>query len=110
MRFFRRLAFICLGLVAALLVAGVLGTVIPHPFVFSTPENAAPSRHILLVSNTIHTDIALPIDAETMSALDFLFDTGLPVTHPEARYLLVGWGGLAGSSRPSSAGMGSGLS
>lgn len=82
-----------------LVVAGLIfmGTFVPRPFL-SVPEAQssveAPVR-ILLLSGPIHTDIALPLDENLFSALPFLADSGIPVNHPNARWLIVGWGGRA---------------
>jgi uncharacterized protein (TIGR02117 family) len=87
------LGFVALaGLVLLLAIGGML---IPGFPVFAVPEGEEESRQILLVANTIHTDIAIPIDAETLSTLDFLLGTTLPISHPDARWLLIGWGGRA---------------
>lgn len=91
MRFLKRAAIVCVALIVvpALLVA--LGTIIPHPFVWH--DDGAKDRRIIVLTNTIHTDIAVPADPETLGALSFLIGTGPPVTHPDARWLLIGWGG-----------------
>lgn len=77
----------------ALLV--ILGAVIPAAGVFEQPEGTPLTRRILVVSNPIHTDIAIRLDAQIRAALPFLAETGLPVDHPNARWLLIGWGGRA---------------
>nr|WP_306228953.1 TIGR02117 family protein [Aurantimonas sp. CSK15Z-1] len=52
-----------------------------------------PVRHILVLANPIHTDIALPLDAATRARFSFLRDAGLLLDHPQARWLVIGWGG-----------------
>lgn len=91
MRILRRIALVCLMVVLVPVLLAVLGTLVPHPFV--RHDDAPFDRRILVVSNTIHTDIAVPADAETLAALAFLADTGPPIDHPDARWLLIGWGG-----------------
>jgi uncharacterized protein (TIGR02117 family) len=92
MRLLKRLAVVLILLIVVPLVLGLLGTLIPHPFTDAQPTDAPLSERILVVSNTIHTDIAIPLDAKSLEAFGFLADT-LPVTHPDARWLLIGWGG-----------------
>ena len=93
MRIFKRVALGCLLLILVPALLIVIGTLIPNPFIFSGSDGASLDKHILVVSNTIHTDIAIPLDAETLAAFGFLADTGIPITHPDARWLLIGWGG-----------------
>jgi uncharacterized protein (TIGR02117 family) len=82
------------ALLAAAAVTLVLGTVVPRPL-FAVSSADPPSRTILLFSNPIHTDIALPIDAGVLESFAFLPEAGVPSTHPEARWLLFGWGSRA---------------
>jgi uncharacterized protein (TIGR02117 family) len=70
----------------------VLGTVAPRPF-FADDANGAKDREILLLSNPIHTDIALPIDDDLRRVFAELQEGGIAVNHPAAAYLVFGWGG-----------------
>ncbi|MBZ9679884.1 MULTISPECIES: TIGR02117 family protein [unclassified Mesorhizobium] len=81
-------------LVAALVLAVSLGTLVPRPL---WPAAAAGEgiRHILVLKNPIHTDIAIPVDDEVRRRFRFLADAGLPSDAPEVRYLVFGWGGRA---------------
>ncbi|TPK18410.1 TIGR02117 family protein [Mesorhizobium sp. B2-5-9] len=81
-------------LVAALVLAVVLGTLVPRPL---WPAAAAGEgiRHILVLKNPIHTGIAIPVDDEVRRRFRFLADAGLPSDAPEVRYLVFGWGGRA---------------
>jgi uncharacterized protein (TIGR02117 family) len=79
--------------IGGLALLATLGTVIPHPFMYGDSDGAPRDKRILLVSNTIHTDIAIPLDPESLATLAFLEDANLPIRHPEARWLLIGWGG-----------------
>ncbi|UJW87798.1 TIGR02117 family protein [Devosia sp. SL43] len=88
----RRVVLWCLVVIVVPIVLAIFGTLIPNPWVFSD-EDRTPTRHILVVSNTLHTDIAIPIDPESLTVFDFLVDTTVPITHPNARWLLIGWGG-----------------
>lgn len=90
MRWLKRLAA-QLGVIA--FVIG-LGTLVPRPL-FSDADNEPRTRRIFLLSNPIHTDIAVHLDAELLEAFPFLGSSGLPVDLPNARYLVFGWGGRA---------------
>ncbi|QND47977.1 TIGR02117 family protein [Rhizobium lusitanum] len=84
-----------LVLLAVLAVAG--GTFIPRPL-FAPGEaalDAAGSRRILVLSNPIHTDIAVPLNDETRAAFSFLGNAGIPLTASDAEWLIFGWGGRA---------------
>ncbi|MVA99284.1 TIGR02117 family protein [Nitratireductor sp. CAU 1489] len=79
------------GLVIAAIAAGVL---IPLPFQaqrVAAPQT--PSRLILLLSNPIHTDIALPLDGHVRGRFKMLAGDGFPLFDGNARWLVVGWGG-----------------
>ena len=70
----------------------VLGTVVPRPF-FADDVNGGKDREILLLSNRIHTDIALPVDDDLRRVFAELQEGGIAVNHPAAAYLVFGWGG-----------------
>jgi uncharacterized protein (TIGR02117 family) len=70
-----------------------LGTFVPRPLVVPSLAAPAESRDILLLSNPIHTDIALPLDDEVRAAFADLIPSGLPIGMPGADYLVFGWGG-----------------
>jgi len=76
-----------------LLVAA--GTFIPRPLWPSVhaANPSATARTILVLSNPIHTDIAIPLDDAIRSRFGFLVEAGVPVGNPGAKYLVVGWGG-----------------
>jgi uncharacterized protein (TIGR02117 family) len=94
MRIIRRLALAFGVALAILAFIGAAGTLIPFPYAFQAEgENASSTKRIFVVSNTLHTDIALPLDEETLASFGFLNQTGIPLTHPNARWMLVGWGG-----------------
>lgn len=90
-RLFRVLGYIF----AAIAVAVILGTFVPRPL-FHAADTQAPATHrILVLSNPIHTDIAIRLDAETRERFSFLQSDGLPLDAEGARYLVFGWGGRA---------------
>jgi uncharacterized protein (TIGR02117 family) len=70
----------------------VLGTIVPRPF-FADGAGGPRDREILLLSNPIHTDIALPVDEDLRRTFAELQEDGIAVNHPAAAYLVFGWGG-----------------
>jgi len=90
MRLFRRL-FYAFAAIVALLLAGML---IPRPLI-AVPDVDPAVRRILVVSNPIHTDIAIPIDADVLARFGPLVQAGVKADVPEARYLIFGWGSRA---------------
>lgn len=85
---FRRFALV-IGFLAMLL--GV-GTFVPRPL-FAPVLNVGDGQRILLVSSAIHTDIAIPLDKVTRRQFSFLEQEGLPLSSPNARWIVFGWGG-----------------
>jgi len=88
------LVVVILGFVFAL----GLGIVIPRPFAFPDGEasgqvDRSQSRRILILSNPIHTDIALPADPDILKAFDFVSANGLDLDHPGVFWIVFGWGG-----------------
>lgn len=84
-----------LGVVVLVAVAAVaLGTLVPRPLFGRSSDEAAP-RHILVFTNPIHTDIAVPIDDAVLEKFGFLLDAGIEADLPAARYLVFGWGSKA---------------
>ncbi|MGQ2967841.1 MAG: TIGR02117 family protein [Allorhizobium sp.] len=81
------------GLLAALLVTVVLGTLVPRPLTSPAAASVGSSSQILLLANPIHTDIALPLDNEVRAAFADLIPAGLPIDMPGVEYLIIGWGG-----------------
>jgi uncharacterized protein (TIGR02117 family) len=79
------------ALVAVLLVAG---TLIPRPL-FGDPESGPANRRILVISNPIHTDIAIPLDPDVLARFDPLRRAGIKANLPGASYLVFGWGSRA---------------
>jgi uncharacterized protein (TIGR02117 family) len=69
-----------------------LGTLIPRPL-SSSAERASPQTTILILSNPIHTDIAIPLDDAIRARFGFVEAAGAPISHPDAAWLILGWGG-----------------
>lgn len=82
------------ALVGTLIVAFVLGALIPRPL-WSKEMSAVTTRRILVLANPIHTDIAFAPDPDILSTFGFLAEDGLPLTHPNVGWIAFGWGGRA---------------
>lgn len=89
-RFIRRALLGLASLAVTLILAIVLGTIVPlSP---EHPADGGPKHHrILIVASAIHTDIALPVDSGLVERFGFLRNAGLPVER--ANWLLIGRGG-----------------
>lgn len=66
---------------------------------------SGPGRHTLLLleTNALHTDIALPATPLVRRRLAFLSEVGIPVESKDLTHILVGWGGKGfypNNSRP----------
>lgn len=89
------------GLVAVtllILIAMGLGILIPRPFAYPDGQSAgqvdpSQSRRILVLSNPIHTDIALPADPDVLETFGFVSASGLELDHPGVFWIVFGWGG-----------------
>ncbi|UVC13989.1 TIGR02117 family protein [Mesorhizobium onobrychidis] len=82
-------------LVVAIVLAVMLGTVIPRPLLPAAAADPAATRHILVLKNPIHTDIAIPVDDDVRKRFHFLVDDGIPADMAGVRYIVFGWGGRA---------------
>jgi uncharacterized protein (TIGR02117 family) len=84
----------CLLLAPLVIVLAVsAGTFIPRPWMPAPQGTAAETRRILVLSNPIHTDIAIPLSEDTRAAFAFLGRDGVPIADTVAEWLIVGWGG-----------------
>jgi uncharacterized protein (TIGR02117 family) len=90
------LTFVRLICLVGLLLVGALvgGTIVPRPWSI-VPDAEQPVHRILLLSNAIHTDIAVPLDEEVRGRFAMLRASRLPVDLPGVRYLVFGWGSRA---------------
>lgn len=83
------------GIVAAV-VSVTIGTIIPRPLWRDRAARVADATgQILLLSNPIHTDIAIPVDDAVRARFGFLPAAGIPIGLPQVRYVIFGWGGRA---------------
>lgn len=86
---------ILLALIAApvsYILAGFAGALIPGA---TAVVPGAPTEEIGLARGPIHYDILLPLTPDTRAAFGFAEDAGLPMRHPQAEWLVVGWGSEA---------------
>ncbi|MGB3502182.1 MAG: TIGR02117 family protein [Mesorhizobium sp.] len=82
--------------VLALVLFGLVGAVVPRPFIAGTDDGSAgATRRVLVLSNPIHTDIAFPADPDVLEKLSFLTGADLPISDPAVRWIVLGWGGRA---------------
>lgn len=80
------------ALPALYLMASVLLALVPGP----GPDLPGPaSRTIGLLQGPIHTDILFPLTPETRARFAFAETAGVPVNHPQAEWLVFGWGSAA---------------
>ncbi|MGB3251248.1 MAG: DUF2459 domain-containing protein [Tabrizicola sp.] len=87
-----RLALLLLALPVLYLLASVLLPLIQGP----GPDLSGPlTRQIGLLQGPIHTDILFPLTPETRARFAFAEAAGVPLTHPDAQWLLLGWGSAA---------------
>lgn len=89
----RKTARYTLFVVLVIAVAVTIGTLFPRP-IWHDGETAR-TRDILVLSNPIYTDIAIPLDDNTRATFAFLAESGMPLAHPDARWIIFGWGGRA---------------
>jgi uncharacterized protein (TIGR02117 family) len=80
--------------IGAGLLALIAGTLVPRPL-FSANDSEEKLVEILVTTNPIHTDIAIPVTKETLQTFGFLSESGLPMDAPGLHWLVFGWGGRA---------------
>jgi uncharacterized protein (TIGR02117 family) len=87
-----RLIVLVLALPFLYLAASVALPLIPGP---GPDLSGPPARIIGLLQGPIHTDILFPITAETRARFAFARAAGVPLDHPDAEWLVFGWGSAA---------------
>ncbi|MGA1803967.1 TIGR02117 family protein [Rhizobium sp. HT1-10] len=87
----RRIVAIAIGLMACCVIAGIL---VPRPL-WQTPAVEPKTHRILVLSNPIHTDIAIPVDDDVRKTFGFMKGAGLDVDLNGVGYVIFGWGGRA---------------
>ena len=89
-RFFLRVMTVALAIPFFYLIFGLVGGLIPGP-VAPIAADAGEVR-IGLARGPIHYDFLLPIDSTLMDRFDFVEAAGVPLSHPRARWMVLGWG------------------
>jgi uncharacterized protein (TIGR02117 family) len=92
MRLALRLAALLLAPLVLFLAASVLLPLVPGP---GPDYRDSFTRRIGLLQGPIHTDILLPLSPETRDRFGFAEAAGVPLHHPEAEWLMFGWGSAA---------------
>lgn len=92
MRLALRLIALSLALPVLYLSASVLLPLIPGP---GPDYRDSYTRRIGLLQGPIHTDILFPLTPETRARFAFAEAAGVPLNHPEAEWLMFGWGSAA---------------
>jgi uncharacterized protein (TIGR02117 family) len=92
MRYALRLIALSLALPVLYLAASVLLPLIPGP---GPDYRDSYTRQIGLLQGPIHTDILLPLSPETRARFAFAEAAGVPLSHPDAEWLMFGWGSAA---------------
>ncbi len=81
--------------ISGLVILGVFGIAIPRGETGGAHADAAvpvAARTVLLLSNPIHTDIALPATPDVLEAFDFVSEGGLELDYPGVQWVIFGWG------------------
>lgn len=76
------------------LLALIAGTLLPWPLMHQE-DAGGKTGEILVISNPIHTDIAIEATPEALKTFGFLKKSGLPLDAPGLRWIIFGWGGRA---------------
>ena len=87
-----RLIALTLALPVFYLLASVLLPLIPGP---GSDLSGPATRQVGLLQGPIHTDILFPLTPETRARFAFAEAAGVPLNHPEAEWLVFGWGSAA---------------
>jgi uncharacterized protein (TIGR02117 family) len=97
MRRVLRIVALTLSLPLCYLAASLVLPLIPGPGPdLAGPDvSGPPTRIIGLLQGPIHTDILFPLTPDTRARFAFAEAAGVPLQHPEAEWLLLGWGSAA---------------
>jgi uncharacterized protein (TIGR02117 family) len=91
MRGLRRTLAALLATLAAYFAAATVGAILPNG---QTGGGDGPVT-VHLLAGPIHNDFLLPLDDETLADFAFVEAAGVPIRHPLAEWLVVGWGSRA---------------
>jgi uncharacterized protein (TIGR02117 family) len=87
-----RILVVMLAVPLLFLAASITLPLVPGP----GPDFSGPPAHrIGLLQGPIHTDILFPLTPEVRTRFAFAQAAGVPVNHPDAQWLLFGWGSAA---------------
>jgi len=70
-------------------MAAIFGAMLPGA---ASGDDGPKTREILLVNGPIHYDLLLPLDTDTRAAFAALSARRVEIEHPNARWLIVGYG------------------
>ena len=87
-----RLIALTLALPVLYALASVVLPLIPGP---GPDLSGPPARQIGLLQGPIHTDILFPLTPEVRETFTFAEPAGVPINHPDAEWLVLGWGSAA---------------
>jgi uncharacterized protein (TIGR02117 family) len=87
-----RLSALILALPVLYLLASVTLPLIPGP---GPDLSGPPAQRIGLIQGPIHTDILFPLTPEIRAQFAFAEAAGVPLNHPNAEWLILGWGSAA---------------
>jgi uncharacterized protein (TIGR02117 family) len=74
------------------LAASLVLPLIPGP---GPDLSGPPAQTIGLLQGPIHTDILFPLTPEIRTRFAFAYSAGVPLNHPDAQWLVFGWGSAA---------------
>ncbi len=80
--------------VALYLLAALAGAMLPGAHARHDPGEG-PQVAVGLIAGPIHYDLLLPLTPELRARLGFAAAAGVPVDHPGAEWLILGWGSRA---------------
>jgi len=88
-RFTRRGLLALAATIGLYILMALAGALVPGRGVVVTGK---PEVQVGLIAGPIHYDFLLPLDARTRGKFGFAMADGVPVDHPQAQWLVVGWG------------------
>jgi len=83
------ICYIAASIAGALIPGGYAGSSVPQKI------QAKPIREIILITSLLHADFAFPVDDALKEQLGFLSKSSFPLSHPNLKYVAVGWGSKA---------------
>lgn len=84
-------ARLALGLVAVYAALSIGLAAVPGPR--ATVQGRGAPVDVRLVAGPIHYDFLLPADGDTRARFGFAQAAGVPLSHPQVEWIVVGWGG-----------------